>query len=578
MALHLTTDKKKLTDLVSESGAGTLALPQFQRNFVWSRDKIEDLIRSLVKGYYIGTFLVLDVDKDSQPFAIRPMMGVDIKPQDLRPNWLMLDGQQRLTSIFYAFTAPNEGTGNTKHPYRFFIRLDKLIDGNDDEVVFSERADWGKRWEDREAQYNERVLPLSEVPQWSRWKDGYDDWLADTGQHDLRERYRTCWRDPWSDAVEDNLLNVLIPYVQLPKVRDDDREGIAEVCAIFEKINSTGEPLGVFDLLTARLYKFLVDGQPLDLHALWELAMEKNPKLQEFTRGSSDRYGIYVLRTLALIRGTEVKAKSLVNLEPEGFIEDWELATSALENALQRLKSTNPDGFGVFDYKWQPYTTLLPVLAASLHALQYIGDAANAYADLKAWYWGSVFTERYSGSIESISYRDATDLLKRFRDETSPVAAFKDIREQILENPGFSFRDVSRNNSRYRGIINLIAIQGARDFATNDSIEFHELEDHHVFPRAFLRDDKGVTESAEVNSITNRTLISGSTNRRISRKSPNEYLQSVMPESSVDSILVSHFINAEAMGAMQENDYDRFRVARDRTLVTKVRELVARAR
>lgn len=572
MALEVTTDKKRLIDIMEGAQQGTVALPQFQRNFVWARDKIEDLLRSLIKGYYVGSFLVLDVDKEAQPFAIRPIVGVDLKPQNMRPTWLLLDGQQRLTSLHYAFTAPDEGTGNTKHPYRFFIRLDKILEGADEEIVFSERADRTTEWEDEKYQFEQRVLPLTSVADWANWKDRYDDWLVDTDQMGLREKYRKEWREVWRAAIEDNILKRYIPYVELPRVRDDDDEGIAEVCTVFEKINSTGEPLSVYDLLTARLYKYGVD-----VHALWRDAMSEKELLAKFTDESSETYGIYVLRAIGLLRGLEVKAKSLVNLKSQDFEEDWRRAVDALELALQRLRSTQENGFGVFDFKWQPYTTLLPVLAAALARLRETKAGPAAYADLQAWYWGSIFTERYASAVESKSYKDYMDLKQRFEDQTVDPVAFKDVREQVLDNVNFSLRDISRVSSRYKAIMNLVAIEGARDFLNNDNIEFHVLEDHHIFPVACLGKKFKITDREAVNTVVNRTLIADSTNRKISQKSPSDYLYSVLPDGHRESILRSHFITAEAQEAMSKDDYETFLQARDRALVAKVRSLVVRA-
>jgi hypothetical protein len=572
MPIDVTTDKKRLIEIMQGAQKGTVALPQFQRNFVWPLDKIQDLLTSLLKGYYVGSFLVLDVDKESQPFAIRPIVGVEMKPDAMKPTWLLLDGQQRLTSLHYALTSPDEPTGNTKHPYRFFIKLD-AIGTEDEDLVFCERKDRCQRWDARAQQYTDRILPLTAVPHWSGWKDGYQDWLVDSKQSDAIDTFRHEQRDKWTQAVERNLLERLIPYVELPRVNDTDQDGIAEVCTVFEKINSTGEPLSVYDLLTARLYKYNVD-----LHALWEAALEGRPLLSEFTEGSSEKYGVLMLRTVALLRRREVKSKTLVNLDPADFDVDWERAANAFEAALQRLRSTSKTGFGVFDSKWQPYTTLLPVLATALDSLKQNRADARAYADVQAWYWGSVFTERYAGSVETKTYRDAMDLINRIADPTAEPACFKQFRDEVLESPSFSFADVWRNSSKFRGIMNLVAIEGARDFLNNDAIEFHELEAHHIFPRAHLRDEEGAQGGQRVNTILNQTLIASPTNRRISRARPSEYLQSVLPDDARESILRSHFITDTAQEAMAADNYDGFLAARNDALVNRIRELLAPAR
>lgn len=168
----------------------------------------------------------------------------------------------------------------------------------------------------------------------------------------------------WNRAVG-VIRQFYVPTIEVPKIKRDDADGIAEVCAIFEKLNSTGVALSVYDLLTARLYRFGVD-----LHRLWQQAVEDNELLRQFSGGDPDIYSVLVLRTLALIREQGVKSKSLINLRPEGFEKDWQTAVLYIEKALKRATSTSQDGFGAFAQKWLPYSTMMPVLAARVSSLE----------------------------------------------------------------------------------------------------------------------------------------------------------------------------------------------------------------
>jgi hypothetical protein len=155
--------------------------------------------------------------------------------------------------------------------------------------------------------------------------------------------------------------------------------------------------------------------------------------------------------------------------------------------------------------------------------------------------------------------------------------AFQAIRGGILDNPAFTLQPVTRMNSVYRGVMNLVAINGARDFQSNDAIAFHELEDHHIFPQAFLRDEFGL-KGDEVNTILNKTLITAAANRRISRKSPSQYLQDVIPAAHREEILRSHLIGPEAQAAMEQNDYSAFLKAREKDILQFLRGYLEAAR
>lgn len=562
--MEIRPDKVPLLRLVEQAQEGRIALPQFQRNFVWPREDIADLLLSILKGYFIGTFLLLETDRDHSPFAVRPLAGVEKRPEDLRPERLVLDGQQRLTSLHYVLAAPPIPLKYTKHPYRFFLDLRKVLEDEDDGLVFSIRADQCGDYLTEETQFKRWILPFTEVPRWTRWKDKYEDWLFDKDRDEHR-RYREERRDRWNQLLN-RLTGFQVPIIEIPKVRDADQEGIAEVCAIFEKMNSTGVSLSVFDLLTARLYR-----HGIDLHALWEEAVSEHALLAEFSGGDPDAYGVLVLRTVALLRRQEVKSKALINLSPDGFEDDWRSAIDAMEKALTRVKAVHPDGFGAFDRAWLPYSTMLPVLAAVLAAAERAPRPDQAYKDIKCWYWGSVFLERYAGAVESKTYRDAMDLIRKQTEPDFRPEVFSDIKRLILDNGQFRLRGVARVNSIYRGVINLIAIHGARDFENNDGISFHDLEDHHIFPRAFLRDRYGL-KGEKVNTILNRTLITARTNRKISRKAPSQYLAEIFPDDQRSAILESHFIGPEAHEAMKSDDYEAFLEARERSILAELRK------
>ena len=243
-----------------------------------------------------------------------------------------------------------------------------------------------------------------------------------------------------------------------------------------------------------------------------------------------------------------------------------------MEKALQRIISTNEDGFGVFSSKWFPYTTMVTVLAALLHYVesnkQYLTEGL---ALIKKWYWTSVFLERYAGSTDSTTYSDYTGIVEYLEKKMEDPKFFKDAKDEIQNNPNFSLRDVSRRNAIYKGVINLIAIKGAKDFLADDSIEFHDLDDHHIFPTKYLSTLKESDD--KINCVLNKTLISSSTNRKISRTQPSIYITKLIPNEKIDGILASHFINKKATEALMNDDFEGFMEAREKELIKKIREI-----
>ena len=562
--MKTTPDNQKLLDLVAAARKGKIVLPQFQRNFVWSRDDVTSLLVSVLQGHFIGSFLLLRTDSDEPPFAMRAVQGVDLAANQLKPESMILDGQQRLTSLHYVFAAPAIPLRWTKYPYRFFLDLRKVTNGNFEEAISSDRADSVDGRLDRQTQFEALVIPFTEIETWDDWLNTYERWLVNHDREVYFNQYFDIDKPAWGAAIG-RIREFLVPTIEIPKIPADDSARIAEVCAIFEKMNSTGVRLSVYDLLTARLYKY-----GIDLHTLWEQAAQEHDLLNQYSDGKPDEYGVYVLRTVALLRGLDVKSATLINMKPHAFEDDWKRAAACMEKGFERLTATNSDGFGVFDPKWAPYSTMISPMAAMLDAVETRHLDHRAYKLLRRWYWASVFRERYAGAVESTIYRDYQDFLLAAADPNFEPVALREARVNILESESFSLRGISRVNSLYRAAMCLIALKGAKDFQADDSIEFHALDDHHIFPRAYLDqlvgpDGKKIPPD-RINSIVNRTLISTPTNRRISRSSPSNYLERIVPTGYAPGIMSTHFIDADALAAMRSDNFDTFLDARELAL------------
>ena len=257
-------ENQKLLDLIEDARQGKIVLPQFQRNFVWSREDITSLLVSILQGHFIGSFLLLNADSENVPFAVRPLQGVNLPIESLHPEAMILDGQQRMTSLHYVFAAPNIPLRWTKYPYRFFIDLKKVTEGNLENTIRSERWIDCNGILERPQQFETLVVPLTEIERWNDWLNSYEQWLVERDKEVYFNQYFKIDKPAWTELME-RIRTFLVPTITIPKIQPDDPNALAEVCAIFEKINSTGVKLSVYDLLTARLYKYKID-----LHHLWE--------------------------------------------------------------------------------------------------------------------------------------------------------------------------------------------------------------------------------------------------------------------------------------------------------------------
>ena len=548
-------NKDSLIDIVGDVRKGRVVLPEFQRSFIWNRRQIEELVVSVLNEYFIGSLLTLNVVPDHVPFRPRIIEGVEHATP--HPATMILDGQQRVTSIHYALYGPDINLKGTSFPYRFFLNIDAAVNERWDEAVYSLPA-YKKSvpplFDRRELQYAEGCIALSALRSWEAWMDwynGYRDYLARANEVDERRLKQLM-------ASARQFLNFQVAVITLPQSTP-----LPTVVEVFERINRTGQRLGVFELLTARLW-----GDGIALRDLWDAAIEQHPRLATVSDPKSERYPTFTLQVVALLRGKECKRKDLILLKGASFEQDWNRATNAIEAALERLQSTASGGYGVVPRFSAPYSTMVTPLALMLNHVDALSESVGvAYDKIDHWYWSSVFRGRYGGSTEFTSYRDVNQVKAWIAEDGAvpdAVPTHKDDVKRELTNV--------RSGAVYRGTLCLVALRGAQDFFTGQSIELHDLDDHHIFPKAFLKESE-VTADHQ-NTVLNRTLISADTNRRvIGAKRPSRYLAEMetdLGRERVRAVLASHFIDDSAIKAMRDDDYGRFLSARERALRAEI--------
>ena len=550
MNLFEDTNPRALKDLLSEIHNRTSVLPDFQRDFVWEPGATQELIVSIANNYPAGS--ILRVRDSKRVFAAREFEGAP-RLDGCQHTFLVLDGQQRLTSLYQAFYGAGE--------HRYFLDLRKLIDGVDfEEAIFHVRAatKWAKQREDFDLQAKELLLPLSVLKggagrfgQWSR---------------------KVCRRLPHAERIdlEDKLAEIEETWIRViddyhfPVVTLSDKTEPDALCTIFETLNRTGVKLSVFELLTARFWP-----QNVNLRAMWDAALAQNAILADF---DVDPYYVLQAISLASRKAPSCKRGDVLNLTAEDIKEWWDMVIRGLVLGLEILR----DDCKVMLPKWLPYKTMMPPLAA---VIAKVGTPRSAQAGvhrekLKRWFWCAVFGQSYESAPNSKSAKDVTELSEWLMggDPPESVTSFRfDPR---------ALRDVTpRQRSIYRGAICLMLCGGARDFHTQAVISgrlMNEqgIDDHHIFPAAYL-ERKGVALSRLRDCVLNRTLIDRTTNQIISDRAPSDYLEEIraLPDFPFEAVLSSHGLPADESSPLFRNDYETFLSQRQDWLWAKIKEV-----
>ena len=537
---------EKLLDLVEDAYLGKVVLPEFQRSFVWRREDIEELLVSILQGYFIGKFLILDTQPERALFPWRLVEGLQaVNPAAKQSNHstlrLILDGQQRITSLFYVLHEPKIPLRNSRNPYQFFLRLDSLMEGNiEDAVCGISLADQRRVSEMQQMEAGGKAIKISifrEPNKFYQWL--YSEQKAiDTDGKDILQSYH------------ERLSSFMVPVVSItPEI------GKENIINIFERINRTGISLSLFDLAAARLYL-----KGVDLRKLWE---DFN---QSFKSASKFMKPEFILKLICLWKNKEPKKSVLLDvideMKNDDFKAQWELACAWLVSAYERMIS--PQGYGAFEVKWIPYTTLIVPLAALLREVHDRQGGEDMFRKIDCWYWGSVFMQRYDQAVDTTSFRDVRDISK-WMDGAPPPAWLSGFQAEQVGIPEVA----EQRSSIYRGVMCLIVRAGARDFSTGQPAEFSTCDDDHIFPKSKYKQQR------YVDSVLNHTIISSSSNKCKASKLPSEYLKQFLEKHGGDvqrlqETLDSHLITEQARQAMENDNFDAFIEARKRTLLEEI--------
>jgi hypothetical protein len=259
-------DKPFLHDLLKEVSTGRAQLPEFQRGWVWPDKNIASLLASISLGYPAGTLMMLRTGGDVR-FKLRPVEG-STPPAGTQPERLILDGQQRLTSLFQAVASgrPVETQDVRKHKISgwFYMDMRKALNHNadrEDAVLFlpTDRVQRNFRGEitadcsTPEKEYEACFFPLAKV-------FGTDDWNMGFQEYWNYDRDKIKFWSSFNQEVIGQFNRYQLPVIELN--RDTPRQA---VCQVFEKVNTGGVTLTVFELLTAT---FAAD--EFDLRQHWE--------------------------------------------------------------------------------------------------------------------------------------------------------------------------------------------------------------------------------------------------------------------------------------------------------------------
>ncbi len=597
------TNPRILEEFLRFCGEGKIQLPDFQRSWVWAEDRILSLIASISRAFPVGALMTLESKRgDAGLFAHRPVQGALPTAATASPDELLLDGQQRMTSLYqscFRRDVVQTITPKNKLVRRwFYIDIQKAIQpaADRDEAIFGVPEDRRIKTNfDKDVlvdlstltrEYEQMMFPLNRVFDWDEWQDSFGDyWIAkgDTAKRDVFKKFK--------NEVLANFKSYHIPVITLA----DDTSHEA-VCLVFEKVNTGGKALDAFELLTAM---YAARGHKLRddwLGAGGQKGLQA--RLVEFGRAADQTVGVLskvastdLLQAIALLHTKKVRAdkiangvkendlpavratrQSLLDLPLEAYLEYRDGVEAGFKRAAKFLRQQNIHR--VIDL---PYQTQVVALAAIFAEIGDKADHAGHMAKIARWFWCGIFGELYGGGFESRFAKDIVEVPAWLDGGSEPATVSEGV---FRPNRLQSMR--TRQSAAYKGIHALLMREGAKDFRSGQgydlTIFFDEGVDiHHIFPEAWCKAQK--IDVRIYDTVVNKTPLSYRTNRIIGGVAPSQYLEKLeqgkknadgqienppIAPAVLDGYLSSHCISPAHLRA---DDFESFMQGRRKSLL-----------
>ncbi len=535
---NFNTYNVKISSFISNIKSGKYRLPCFQREFRWNPAKIKSLINSIQHEYPAGSLLFLKVDRDDplipfQEFKYAVKENFTDKPEDL-----VLDGQQRMTSCFSVFT--NQGY------YSYFIDYKQLMKQFKDGVTdydFETLVVNKRHVANLVGELSNGLFPLSYLIDRKTMNQQIQAFLQDNEDKEVDEFLNGEFRN-----IVDSIMDYEFPVVELP-----DDSSMEAVCKVFQTINTTGLKLSVFDICVA-------------------VFMPQNINLKEKVKVSSSNYkyvklalekdATMALQIVALLAGKAPNTNTLARvLQPEDINDYWDDAIKGIEATLELF-----DSFGAGTTKnlsLLPYTPMIPIVAAVLAKTKYadmsVPAKSSAQNKLKRFFYTVSMATRYTEGTNAKINDDFKALNKWISNDQIPDLVSKGVdwnTEKIVTN--------NKNGAFGKAVLCLINSQNPKDFYSQSEAvglgkDINSCELHHIFPKAEYEDKYNEL----INSVFNYTWLLKETNNYIKDAKTCSYLDGIISETNISedqlkSVLSDHLITGEVYDKLKAEDYNSF--------------------
>lgn len=521
----------RIEELAGRILRGDILLPKFQREFVWERHQIIDLLDSVANNYPIGSVLLWRSGEKLR--SERNIADLEIaETQQGYPVNYLLDGQQRLSTIcgalYWHGTDPHS-RWNLAYDLRErkFIHLDSLADPPLHQIRLNKITD--------ASAYFQHVASLHTL--------GAKDIPAlESGAKELFDRVK----------------DYKIATVTLHEM------SIEAVAPIFERINSRGTPLTIVDLMRAATWSEEFD--------LIDAITDITDELANKDFGSIERKAI--LRSISAAAGGGFSESSIDDLRKHSP-EELEAAVAQTNEAFSRAVDFMATELHIPSDKQVPYVNQVVVLAEVFRLIKHF--TPDQLAETKRWFWRTGVSG-YFGGWNTGNMSSDQKAVQSFASGKAKTV------ESVVQNPGpavWTNQQFRSNAAHSKILILVLAFNRPIDLLTGQKIDTGDAlhhgntkEFHHFFPRDYLTKSRGIGPR-KANLLANFIMLTAASNKRITNRAPSDYLKDVRAAlgSRLAEVLVANLISETAFEAALADDYDAFLSERSKTIDKAVSQL-----
>ncbi|MGG7447824.1 GmrSD restriction endonuclease domain-containing protein [Kosakonia oryzendophytica] len=479
---------QRLASLLDDVTRGNIKIPAFQREFVWSDEQILGLIDSIYSGYPVGSLLLWST---KIPLKFERNVGGFYLPEvkeDYPVNYV-LDGQQRLTTLFGVFNADRK-TENKDLAVRFNIHYVPALD----------------------AFYNYQTLP------------------ADTASIPLSNILDTAKLLPelrrFSPNEQDRIANLVDKFkdYEFPIVTIKERSN-QEVCRIFQRINSSGTSLSTIELLTAWTWS-----EDFNLRSEMDSLKEYLSSV-----GYEQIDEVLLMRCLTAIINKKIDSDTLIDVDPEILLSAMQDLKGGVNNAVDFLAKDLKIKNSIF----LPFPIML--VPITYFFAKVARPTGFQYSSIKRWFWCCAFSQRYKAGTNTYVMEDILSMDGIINSPDAYVQPMPKI------ETGFFKKTWRINSSAAKASICLLSQLGPRSFITGKTVDletalaaYNARQFHHIYPKAYL--SKQGFAFHESNIIANIAFLTAQDNNAISDNDPKVYFPKIH-EAERDLIFDAALIN-----------------------------------